>query len=152
MCIRDSSYSGLVPNKEYTLTAQLIDKADGETVLGTGTKTFTPKESNGSVDVEITVDNAPSDRTVTAAVAFEELTSKVVDRGGNDNPNEGGNKIAEHKEIDDEDQTVRNPKISTNANFANGAQEVKNGSAVVDTVTYEGLVPGKVYTLSLIHI
>ncbi|MGV0344603.1 VaFE repeat-containing surface-anchored protein, partial [Corynebacterium lehmanniae] len=142
------SYSGLVPGKEYTLTAQLVDKADGETVLGTGTKTFTPTEPNGSEDVEITVDNAPEGRTVTAAVAFEELTSKVVDAGGNDNPNEDGNKIAEHKEINDQDQTVRNPKISTNANFANGAQEVKNGVAVVDTVTYEGLVPGKVYTLT----
>ncbi|MCZ9292830.1 VaFE repeat-containing surface-anchored protein, partial [Corynebacterium lehmanniae] len=142
------SYAGLVPGKEYTLTAQLIDKADGETVLGTGTKTFTPTEPNGSEDVEITVDNAPEGRTVTAAVAFEELTSKVVDAGGNDNPNEDGNKIAEHKEINDEDQTVRNPKISTNANFAGGAQEVKNGVAVIDTVTYEGLVPGKVYTLT----
>ncbi|WP_392399119.1 VaFE repeat-containing surface-anchored protein [Corynebacterium lehmanniae] len=150
------SYAGLVPGKEYTLTAQLIDKADGTTVLGTGTKTFTPTEPNDSVDVEITVDNAPDDRTVTAAVAFEELTSKVVDRGGNENPKGGNtpddysddNKIAEHKEINDQDQTVRNPKISTNANFANGAQEVKNGVAVVDTVTYEGLVPGKVYTLT----
>ncbi|MBF4547143.1 VaFE repeat-containing surface-anchored protein [Corynebacterium afermentans subsp. lipophilum] len=142
------TYAGLVPGKEYTLTAQLIDKADGKTVLGTGTETFTPKEANGSVDVEIIVDNAPEGRVVTAAVAFEELTSKVVDAGGNDNPNEGGNKIAEHKEIDDEDQTVRNPKISTNANFAGGAKEVKNGVAVVDTVTYEGLVPGKVYTLT----
>ncbi|MBC3179858.1 VaFE repeat-containing surface-anchored protein [Corynebacterium sp. zg-917] len=149
------SYSGLVPGKEYTLTAQLIDKADGKTVLGTGTKTFTPKEANGSVDVEITVDNAPKDRVVTAAVAFEELTSTVVDRGGNENPKGGDtpetsddNPIADHKEIDDEDQTVRNPKISTNANFANGAQEVKNGVAVIDTVTYEGLVPGKVYTLT----
>ena len=150
------TYAGLVPNKEYTLTAQLIDKADGKTVLGTGTKTFTPKEANGSVDVEITVDNAPDDRVVTAAVAFEELTSTVVDRGGNENPKGGNtpddysddNEIAEHKEINDEDQTVRNPKITTNANFANGAQEVKNGVAVIDTVTYEGLVPGKVYTLT----
>ena len=150
------TYAGLVPGKEYTLTAQLIDKADGKTVLGTGTETFTPKEANGSVDVEITVDNAPEGRVVTAAVAFEELTSKVVDAGGNDNPKGGNtpedysddNKIAEHKDIKDEDQTVRNPKISTNANFAGGAKEVKNGVAVVDTVTYEGLVPGKVYTLT----
>ncbi|MBA5244351.1 VaFE repeat-containing surface-anchored protein [Corynebacterium sp. Marseille-Q3615] len=149
------TYAGLVPGKEYTLTAQLIDKADGKTVLGTGKKTFTPKEANGSVDVKITVDNAPEGRVVTAAVAFEELTSTEVDKTGNDNPKGGDtpetsddNPIAEHKEIDDEDQTVRNPKISTNANFANGAQEVKNGVAVVDTVTYEGLVPGKVYTLT----
>ena len=149
------TYAGLVPGKEYTLTAQLIDKADGKTVLGTGTETFTPKEANGSVDVKITVDNAPEDRVVTAAVAFEELTSTQVDKTGNDNPKGGDtpetsddNPIADHKEINDEDQTVRNPKISTNANFANGAQEVKNGVAVVDTVTYEGLVPGKVYTLT----
>ena len=149
------TYAGLVPGKEYTLTAQLIDKADGKTVLGTGTETFTPKEANGSVDVKITVDNAPEDRVVTAAVAFEELTSTEVDKNGNENPKGGDtpetsddNPIAEHKDIDDKDQTVRNPKISTNANFANGAQEVKNGVAVVDTVTYEGLVPGKVYTLT----
>jgi len=149
------TYAGLVPGKEYTLTAQLIDKADGKTVLGIGTETFTPKEANGSVDVKISVDNAPKDRVVTAAVAFEELTSTQVDKTGNDNPKGGDtpetsddNPIADHKEINDEDQTVRNPKISTNANFANGAQEVKNGVAVVDTVTYEGLVPGKVYTLT----
>ena len=151
------TYAGLVPGKRYTLTAQLIDKADGKTVLGTGTETFTPKEANGSVDVKITVDNAPDpeDRVVTAAVAFEELTSTEVDKNGNDNPKGGDtpetsddNEIAEHTEINDEDQTVRNPKISTNANFANGAQEVKNGVAVVDTVTYEGLAPGKVYTLT----
>ena len=149
------TYAGLVPGKEYTLTAQLIDKADGKTVLGIGTETFTPKEANGSVDVKISVDNAPKDRVVTAAVAFEELTSTQVDKTGNDNPKGGDtpetsddNPIADHKDIDDEDQTVRNPKISTNANFANGAQEVKNGVAVVDTVTYEGLVPGKVYTLT----
>jgi len=142
------TYDGLVPNKEYTLTAQLIDKADGTTVLGTGTKTFTPTKPNGFEDVEITVTNVAEGRVVTAAVAFEELTSKVVDAGGNETPNNpGDNKIAEHKEINDDDQTVRNPRITTNANFANGAQEVTNGVAVIDTVTYEGLVPNKVYTL-----
>ena len=39
------------------------------------------------------------------------------------------------------------PKISTNADFANGATEVVAGAQVNDTVTYEGLVPGKEYTL-----
>ncbi|WP_230308000.1 VaFE repeat-containing surface-anchored protein, partial [Corynebacterium guaraldiae] len=40
------------------------------------------------------------------------------------------------------------PKISTNADFANGASEVVAGAQVNDTVTFEGLVPGKEYTLN----
>ena len=39
------------------------------------------------------------------------------------------------------------PKISTNADFANGATEVVAGAQVNDRVTYENLVPGKEYTL-----
>ncbi|WP_369334286.1 VaFE repeat-containing surface-anchored protein, partial [Corynebacterium hiratae] len=37
--------------------------------------------------------------------------------------------------------------MSTNADFANGATQVVAGAQVNDTVTYEGLVPGKEYTL-----
>ena len=41
----------------------------------------------------------------------------------------------------------REPKISTNADFANGATKVVAGTQVNDRVSYEGLVPGKEYTL-----
>ncbi|MGV0360235.1 VaFE repeat-containing surface-anchored protein, partial [Corynebacterium mastitidis] len=42
-------YEDLVPGKQYTLEAQLVDKADASKVLGSGSKDFTADESgNGS--------------------------------------------------------------------------------------------------------
>ena len=88
----------------------MISKADGQTVLGKGEKTFTPQESAGSVDVEITVDSGVTE-PVEAAVAFEELTSTEVNAKGEDTPDaEKPNKVAEHKDIDDKDQTVTSKK------------------------------------------
>ncbi|HCT9181700.1 TPA: VaFE repeat-containing surface-anchored protein, partial [Corynebacterium aurimucosum] len=52
------TYEGLVPDKEYTLNAELISKADGKTVLGKGEETFTPESANGEVVVTITVDES----------------------------------------------------------------------------------------------
>ncbi|WP_236659379.1 VaFE repeat-containing surface-anchored protein [Corynebacterium aurimucosum] len=149
-------YEGLVPGKEYTLNAELISKKDGKTVLGEGEETFTPDAANGEVVVEIVVDESVTE-PVEAAVAFEELTSVEVDKDGEETPDatpENPNPIAEHKDINDEAQTVTSekkpvePKISTNADFANGATEVVAGAQVNDTVKYEGLVPGKEYTLN----
>jgi len=167
-------YQGLVPGKTYTLTAELVSKdvynelvnrdAYGDAIIGTGTKTFTASETgNGSVVVEIPVVDG-IDTPVRAAVAFETLTSTEVDREGNDNPQGGetpndvsdDNPIAEHKSINDQNQTVRSPNtpeasepfIGTNANFAEGSTEVVAGATVVDTVRYTGLVPGKTYTLT----
>ena len=163
------TYKDLVPGREYTLKAELISKEDGESVLGTGEKTFKPEASNGKVEVEITVNDDVTE-PVEAAVAFEELTSVEVDKNGKETPDatsEKPNHIAEHKDINDKDQTVtsegseKTPKISTNADFADGSHEVVAGAKVVDEVSYEGLVPGKEYTLkaeliskelSLIHI
>ncbi|MDK8587130.1 VaFE repeat-containing surface-anchored protein, partial [Corynebacterium kefirresidentii] len=112
--IDEVDYSNLVVGKEYTLKAELINKKDGESVLGTGEKTFTPETSNGKVEVEIIV-NDDVKEPVEAAVAFEELTSTEVDENGNDTPDTTSDKpnhIAEHKDIDDQDQTVKSDKPS----------------------------------------
>ena len=147
-------YKDLVPGKQYTLNAELVNKAD-ESVIGKGETTFTPEKSAGKVDVKITVDSDVTE-PVEAAVAFEELTSTEVDAEGEDTPDaEKPNKVAEHKDINDEDQTVISedskkvlkPEISTNADFAQGSHEVVAGAEIVDEVSYEGLVPGKEYTL-----
>ena len=149
------SYEGLVPGKEYTLDAQLISKEDGKTVLGEvkGHK-FTPESANGTEAVTITVNDDVTE-PVEAAVAFETLTSTQVDKHGEDNPTDedNPNPVGEHKDINDEDQTVtsegseKTPKVSTNADFEGGLREVVAGAKVVDQVSYEGLVPGKEYTL-----
>ena len=110
--VDEVSYEGLVPNKEYTLKAELISKDDGKTVLGKGEKTFTPKESEGKEPVTITVNDDVTE-PVEAAVAFEELTSTDVDEFGEDTPDassDNPNEIAEHKDIKDEDQTVTSKK------------------------------------------
>ncbi|WP_311521207.1 VaFE repeat-containing surface-anchored protein, partial [uncultured Corynebacterium sp.] len=150
------TYEGLVPGKEYTLKAELISKADGKTVLGEGEKTFTPDAANGEVVVEIIVDESVT-KPVEAAVAFEELTSVEVNKDGKETPDadsENPNDIAEHKDINDKDQTVtseggseENAIVSTNADFEGGLREVVAGAKIVDQVSYEGLVPGKEYFL-----
>ena len=86
---------------------------------------------------------------VEAAVAFEKLTSTVVNDKGEDTPDsDTPNEIAEHKDPEDGDQTVSvKPWISTNADFAKGSHEVVAGAKVNDTVKYHNLVPGKEYTL-----
>ena len=148
------SYEGLVPGKEYTLDAQLISKEDGKTVLGeTKGHKFTPKSANGTEAVTIVVDEKVTE-PVEAAVAFETLTSTEVDKHGEDTPdNDKPNEIGEHKDINDDDQTVtsegseKTPKITTNADFEKGSHAVIAGAKIVDKVSYEGLVPGKEYTL-----
>ncbi|WP_236683978.1 VaFE repeat-containing surface-anchored protein [Corynebacterium singulare] len=146
------SYEGLVPGKEYFLDAKLISKADGKSVLGetTGHK-FVPTEPNGTEAVTIVVDEKVTE-PVEAAVAFEKLTSKQVNDKGEETPgNETPNEIGKHEDITDDDQTVTTkdelPRISTNADFANGATEVVAGAVVEDTVSFNNLVPGKTYTL-----
>ena len=149
------SYKGLVPGKEYTLDAQLISKEDGKTVLGeTKGHKFTPDEADGTEAVTIVVNDDVTE-PVEAAVAFETLTSTQVDKHGEDNPTDedNPNPVGEHKDINDDDQTVtsedseKTPKITTNADFEKGSHAVVAGAKIVDEVSYEGLVPGKEYTL-----
>ena len=59
--------------------------------------------------------------------------------------------VAEHKDIDDVDQTVRFPEIHTNANVEETNTKmvpIEGPVTINDTVTYKNLVPGKEYTLS----
>ena len=109
--IDEVTYGGLVPGKKYTLKAELINKADGKTVLGTGEATFTPDAAEGMEPVTITV-NDDVEGPVEAAVAFEELTSVEVNDKGEETPgtdSEKPNHIADHKDINDKDQTVPKP-------------------------------------------
>ncbi|WP_408932696.1 VaFE repeat-containing surface-anchored protein [Corynebacterium sp. YSMAA1_1_D6] len=127
------TYEGLVPGKEYTLKAELISKVDGKTVLGEGHKTFTPDAAKGEVVVEITVDESVTE-PVEAAVAFEELTSVEVNDKGEETPgtdSEKPNHIADHKDINDKNQTVPKPK-----NPGNG------GSSKSDWPWWLLLIPG----------
>ena len=134
------SYKNLMPGQKYTLKGVLMDKATGkELLIGeqrvTAKKEFSPKTADGSVDLEYTFDaSALAGKQV---VAYEALYT-------------GDNLIGEHKNINDEGQTVTFPKLHTNASdgvTGNHTGTVNEKATVVDTVAYTGLLPGKAYTV-----
>ena len=60
------------------------------------------------------------------------------------------NLLGEHKDINDEGQTVTFPQLHTNASdgiTGNHIGTVSEKATVIDTVTYTGLLPGKEYTV-----
>ncbi|MFD4992210.1 VaFE repeat-containing surface-anchored protein [Cellulosimicrobium cellulans] len=88
------SYQNLVPGTEYTVTGELVRKSDGTSTGITGSTTFTPAETDGSVDVTFVV---PAGRAGETLVAFEEL------HVGTDTTS---SPVAEHTDINDAAQTV----------------------------------------------
>ena len=135
------TYSGLKVGETYTITGTLMDADTGEAVLDddgneiTASKEFTAPARDGSVD--ITFNFAGVSLAGKKIVAFEEVYYK-------------GRRYAVHADLSDEGQTVYVPKIRTKALDANtGLNQVKadSNATVVDTVTYENLLPGKKYTM-----
>ena len=135
-------YSGLIVGQEYKLTSVLMDKETGEPLLVndqqvTSEATFTPSESNGTVDVLFTFDATGLEGQ--SVVVFETLLS-------------GETTIAEHRDLEDEGQTVtftETPQIGTTA-MVNGQHtaDPTGEITIVDVVEYSGLTPGETYTVS----
>ena len=134
-------YSGLKAGEEYTLKGTLMDKATGEPLLiggaaVTAEAAFRAAAESGSVTMAFTFDStALRGKSV---VAFESLEYE-------------GEEIAVHADLEDEYQTVTflEPLIGTSAAGANGEKDLDIGAQVklVDTVSYEHLIPGQTYTL-----
>ena len=135
------SYTNLKPEKEYTVSGVLMDKATGKAFLDADGKeikaetTFTPTQPTGTVTVEF-VFNA----TVLHGkeiVVFEDLYRENV-------------LLATHADINDEGQTVKikNPEIGTKAT-ADGKKEITADKiTITDVVSYKDLTPGKEYKLT----
>lgn len=99
------TYEGLIPGKEYTLKATLMDKKTGEMLSindqhVTAELKFTPNSQNGTIDIDLGKFDASS-LDGHDLVVFEELY-KQTEQG--DEATEV--LVAEHKDIDDEGQTV----------------------------------------------
>ena len=130
------TYSNLISGKQYTLDAQLVNKDTGA-VLAKATQTFTPDRTSGYVNVELsanTMELADQDLVVYETLSLD------------------GRVLAEHKDVNDTDQTVTviPPEIGTTAvDGVDGDHSVvaDTQATVVDTVSYSGLVPGKEYTV-----
>ena len=143
------SYKQLSEGETYTVKGKLMDKATGQPLLVNGRevtaeKTFTVTNANstitgdgasGSVDLEYEVDSTVLVGKTT--VVFEHLYYD-------------GKEIATHADIDDEGQSVHFPKVSTTAKSRETNSNLgmpRANETIVDTVKYENLVIGKVYTV-----
>ena len=143
------SYKQLSEGETYTVKGKLMDKATGQPLIVNGKevtaeKNFTVTKNNstitgdgasGSVDLEYEVDSTVLAGKTT--VVFEHLYYD-------------GKEIATHADIDDEGQSVHFPKIGTTAKSAE--TDAKQGmprehETIVDTVKYDNLIIGKVYTV-----
>ena len=104
----------------------------------TSSTTCTPESEDGKASLEFEIDPAYATGKI---VVFEEVTVKV---GGDDVV------VAEHKDINDESQTIYVPMLATNAydkesGTHNGIADTS--ACVVDETTYSGLDAGSAYTL-----
>lgn len=131
-------YQGLEKGREYEVKGILYDKetkepftVNGEQVTATGK--FTAETESGTAEVEFTFDgSALAGKTL---VAYEEVFDV-----------ETGALIADHKNIDDNDQTVNFPELHTtalNKENADHIVEAKKNVTIVDTVSYKNVTPGE---------
>lgn len=131
-------YQGLEKGREYEVKGILYDKetkepftVNGEQVTATGK--FTAETESGTAEVEFTFDgSALAGKTL---VAYEEVFDVKT-----------GALIADHKDIDDNDQTVNFPELHTtalNKENADHIVEAKKNVTIVDTVSYKNVTPGE---------
>ena len=131
------AYKNLDTDKTYTLIGTLYVKdGDALTELMTETVDFQPTETSGTQDVTFTFD--ASALVGKSVVAFEELSLN-------------GEFCAEHKDKDDENQTVVFPDLKTTARDSETDDHVSNADdsiTIIDTVEYSGLHVGNEYTIT----
>ena len=143
------SYKQLSEGETYTVKGKLMDKVTGQPLIVNGKevtaeKTFTVTNANstitgdgasGSVDLEYEVDSTVLVGKTT--VVFEYLYYD-------------GKEIATHADIDAQRQSVHFPKVGTTAKSRETNSNLgmpRANETIVDTVKYENLVVGKVYTV-----
>lgn len=139
-------YDGVAAGVEHELRAALKYKDTGEAVKDaktgepvTATAKFTPELSRGKAKVTFSFDGTGI-ADGSALVVAERLYV-------------AGEAIADHDDLNDEDQTVRvaQPKISTTAADGHDGDDVVSAGAtstIVDAVAYENLRPGEAYKVS----
>ncbi len=130
------TYSNLIPNRTYVLSARLVEKETGEAVA-TAEQAFTPENASGYVNMELVADTI--ELAGRQLVVYETLSLD-------------GRVIASHEDADDAEQTVTvvPPEIGTTAtDGVDGDHKVVADpeAKVVDVVSYAGLVPDKEYVI-----
>lgn len=135
------SYKNLKVGEEYTVNGILMDKNTGGPILDangeqiTSSTTFVPEETTGTVEVVFTFDASNLEGMTT--VVYESLEYKGVE-------------ITVHSDLEDEEQTVRFPKIRTTlTENESNIHEALPGTKVTlkDNVKYWNLTPGETYII-----
>lgn len=142
MKIKDTvSYKNLIKGKTYTMIGKLMDKETGKVVLDddgkevTASVKFTADAEDGTVDVIFEFSGVKT--AGKKIVAFETLEYK-------------GKEYAVHADINDNDQTVLIPKVSTTASDKNNGTHMSYAGkdvTIVDKVEVKNIVAGREYTL-----
>lgn len=122
----------------YEMVGYLMDKETGKPVMIDGkevtvSKAFTSNKTNGSIEMEFNFDATSMQGK--DVVVFEELYFD-------------GELIAEHKDIDDEGQTIHFPEVKTEAKDSETEDHISYADdkvAVIDTVSYKNVKPDEEY-------
>ena len=134
------TYTNLLKGETYTLFGVLMDKDTGKELLINGEPvtsemSFTAGRASGTKKLEFDVDT--TGLAGKSLVVYETLSLEDVE-------------VAEHKDINDEGQTIHIPAAQTTATDDSSkinVSEAKKEISVTDTVAYRNLVPGKEYTV-----
>ena len=125
----------LIPGQEYTVKGIVMDKDTGKAVSAEGTKTFTAKKSKENIVLSFTVKNDGSLEGHTLVLCDTMYHNNIL--------------VKTHKDLNDKDQSIYVPKIRTTA--VDGKSGTHSGiigsTTLVDTISYENLIPGKEYTV-----
>ena len=134
------TYTNLLKGEIYTLSGVLMDKETGKELLVDGEPVtqemaFTAGRASGTKKLKFEFDT--TGLAGKSFVVYETLTLEDVE-------------VAEHKDINDEGQTIHIPAAQTTATDDSSkinVSEAKKEVSVTDTVAYRNLVPGKEYTV-----
>lgn len=145
------AYSDLTPGKKYTVSGTLHKRSVGEDgkmvdegVLKdangkevTASAEVTPDKPDGKVNVQFIFDINADELNGKTVVAFEDLRHE-------------GTVVATHADINDEGQSVHKLKIGTTLTGADKSGKTVAADSeieLIDTVSYENLIPGQEYTI-----
>lgn len=131
---------GLVEGRRYEITGVMMDKDTGKALILNGKEvsasiSFVFEEGMEWVELAFSLNTEDLDGKV--LVAFETLWYE-------------GKEVALHADIEDEQQTIYVPRISTSARTEEGNRSYdrhQESVVIVDTVQFSGLEAGKTYHL-----
>ena len=134
-------YENLLPGNEYTVKGKLYDRKTGKPFVAggkevTAEETFVADNASGAVELRFTFD--ASELGGTTIVVGEDLIRD-------------GKTVLTHFDLEDSDQSISYPVISTHASDASTNEHVgarKEHAVINDVVHYSNLTPGEEYTIA----